>query len=70
MFQLKKLYREITTLENKLIAEQLHADDDDDEPRFTLQARENPMDVLPDDKYMKMISNHKRSAITVLSPRI
>lgn len=72
VFQLKKLYREITTLEGKLITDQLHAaaDDDDDEPRFTLQARESPLDVIPDDKYIKMINNHKRSVTAVLSSHI
>jgi protein SMG6 len=56
--QLKKLYREITSLEGKLVTEDPERDDDE-EPRFTLQARTNSIDTVSDDKYLKMISDHK-----------
>jgi hypothetical protein len=57
-------------MEGKLIAEDLEEDDSDEEgPRFTLQARANFFDTIQDDKYLKMISDHKRF-VSLISPWI
>jgi protein SMG6 len=59
--QLKRLYREITALESRLTSINLDADDTDDEPRFTLQARTSGGDGLQaEDKYLRIINDHKK----------
>jgi protein SMG6 len=64
VFQLKKLYREITALEGRLITGEIDPDEDE-EPRFTLQARTSSIDTGSDDKYLKMINDHKGYAILI-----